>query len=115
MSHGLDRGGPLRGGGAVVRGGGGGVPDLLRAAAVGGGALGAHGHALQGDYSIYDPTNITLMNFMNYYLSKDEIVSELLRKTAAAQAQQAATQNAVSLPPPPPGAMATAAQGRKFI
>ena len=65
---------------------------------------------------MYDTINITLMNFMNYCLSKDEIVSELLRKTAAAQAQQAAaTQNAVSLPPPPPGAMATAAQGRKFI
>ena len=65
MSHGLDRGGPLfRGGGAVVLGSGGGgrVPDLLRAAAVGGGALGAYGHALQGDETTNDPIVITLIN-----------------------------------------------------
>ena len=63
MSHGLDRGGPLfRGGGAVVVGSGGRVPDLLRAAAVGGGALGAYGHALQGDETTNDPIVITLIN-----------------------------------------------------
>ena len=50
------------------------MPDLLRAAAVGGGALGAHGHALQGDDAMNDLiVFITLINQSFYLEGRDRL------------------------------------------